>query len=197
MSEEGSPLHDLIRRVRSDDQDAATEIVAMYQPHVLRAVRLRMRDSRLRLALDPVDVCQSVMASFFARLLLGQFDVDSPEQLIRLLEKMARNKVASQARKAQVTRREIRGVDAGADRALPQASSVPDPSRVVAERDLLEQFQRRMSHEERRLSDLRGSGREWSEIAEEVGSSPAALRKKLARALDRIARELGLDDDDE
>jgi RNA polymerase sigma-70 factor (ECF subfamily) len=195
MSEEGSPLPDLIRRVRSGDQDAAAEIVSIYQPHVLRAVRLRMRDSRLRLALDATDVCQSVMASFFARLLLGQFNVDSPEQLLRLLETMARNKVASQARKAQVTRREIRGIDGSDEGAILQTSSVPDPSRIVAERDLLEQFQRRMSHEERRLSDLRGAGREWAEIAAEVGSSPAALRKKLARALDRIARELGLDDD--
>ena len=195
MTAEASPLRDLIGRVRAGDQDAAAEIVMSYQPHVLRAVRLRMRDARLRLALDPVDICQSVMASFFARLALGQFDFDSPEQLIRLLEKMARNKLASQARKAQVTRREIRGIEAFTAETNVLASFVPDPSRVVAERDLLEQFQSRLTVEERRLSELRAAGREWPQIADLVGGTPAALRKRLARAIDRIGRELGLDDD--
>jgi RNA polymerase sigma-70 factor (ECF subfamily) len=108
---------------------------------------------------------------------------------------MARNKVASQARKAQVTRREIRGLEGCAGEGRLRVAAEPDPSRVVAGRDLLEQFQCRMTQEERRLSELRGYGCEWSEIADELGGSPAALRKRLSRALDRIAHELGLDDD--
>jgi RNA polymerase sigma-70 factor (ECF subfamily) len=192
---EGGLLHELIRRVRSGDQDAAAEIVKLYQPHVLRAVRLRMRDSRLRLGLDPVDVCQSVMASFFARLALGQFDVDTPDQLVKLLDRMARNKVASQARKAQVTRRELRSLVSSEQSPEPQMAPALDPIRVVSGRDLLEQFQRRMSQEERQISDLRGAGREWAEIAAEIGSTAGALRKKLARALDRISTQLGLDAD--
>jgi RNA polymerase sigma-70 factor (ECF subfamily) len=192
---EGGLLHELIRRVRSGDQDAAAEIVKLYQPHVHRAVRLRMRDSRLRLGLDAVDVCQSVMASFFARLALGQFEVDTPEQLVKLLERMARNKVASQARKAQVTRREVEGLDGSPITPEPQTASALDPIRVASGRDLLEQFQRRMSREERQISDMRGAGREWAEIADEIGSTAGALRKKLSRALDRISIQLGLDSD--
>jgi RNA polymerase sigma factor (sigma-70 family) len=171
--------------------------VATYQGHILRAVRLRMRDSRLRLGLDAADVCQSVMASFFARLVLGQFDVDSPEKLVRLLETMARNKVASQARKAQVTRRAAQPLDGFAENERMYAGLHQDPTRIVAGRDLLDEFRRRMTVDERRLSDLRGAGCEWSEIAREVGGSPVALRKRLSRALDRIGRELRLDGDEE
>ena len=47
----------------------------------------------------------------------------------------------------------------------------------------------------RRLVELRGEGREWTSIAEEVGGNPEALRKKLARAIDRVAAALGLDDE--
>jgi RNA polymerase sigma-70 factor (ECF subfamily) len=190
---EASHLHDLVRRMRAGDGDAATEIMNLYQPHVLRSIRLRMRDSRLRLGLDDVDVCQSVMASFIARLALGQFDVETPEQVVKLLSKMARNKVASQARRAQVTRRELAGLDCSQPAPEPQAAAALDPFRVASGRDLLEQFQRRMSPEERQISDLRSTGREWAEIAEEVGSTAGALRKKLARALDRISTQLGLD----
>jgi RNA polymerase sigma-70 factor (ECF subfamily) len=73
----------------------------------------------------------------------------------------------------------------------------PDPSQLVAGSDLLEQFRRRLKADERTLSDRRADGRSWSEIAAELGGTPEALRKKLGRALDRVAGELGLDDPDD
>ena len=42
--------------------------------------------------------------------------------------------------------------------------------------------------------NLRHQGREWADIAAEVGGSPEALRKKLSRTVERVAQELGLDD---
>ncbi len=43
------------------------------------------------------------------------------------------------------------------------------------------------------LVDLRNLGLKWNAISTKVGGTPQALRKKLARALDRVAKELGLD----
>jgi hypothetical protein len=57
---------------------------------------------------------------------------------------------------------------------------------------LVEKVRGRLAEDERRLLELRQHGREWAEIAAEVGGGPEALRKKLGRALDRVARELGL-----
>jgi len=65
-------IADLIARVRAGDQAAAAELVRDYEPHVRRAVRIQLRDPRLRSVFDSADICQSVMASFFARLALGQ-----------------------------------------------------------------------------------------------------------------------------
>ena len=70
----------------------------------------------------------------------------------------------------------------------------PSPSQVVAARDLLERVRASMSEEDRFLADQRALGRGWAEIAHEAGGSPEALRKRLARAVDRAARELGLDE---
>ena len=194
--EQGSRLQELIRRVRAGDPEAAAELVRDYRSHILRAARIEMRDQRLRRVLDSDDICQSVLKSFLARLALGQYDVDEPEQLLRLLATMARNKVATQARKAQVARRDERDPEACLAAEARLADPTPCPARVATDRDLLAECRRRLSAEERRLADLRAVGRDWNQVAAEVGGSPDALRKQLARAVDRVARQLGLDDDD-
>jgi hypothetical protein len=65
---------------------------------------------------------------------------------------------------------------------------------VVAFRELLETFRTRLDPEERRLADLRAAGGSWPEIAAQVGGNPDALRYRLTRALDRVARQLNLDE---
>ena len=104
--DEGNSFLELIKRVRAADPSAAVELVRRYEPAIRRIVRLQMRDPRLRRILDSMDVCQSVLASFFLRAATGQYDLNQPAQLLRLLAVMARNKVASQARTSYVMRRE-------------------------------------------------------------------------------------------
>jgi RNA polymerase sigma-70 factor (ECF subfamily) len=183
----------LVRRVRAGDGAAAAELVRLYEPAVRRVVRLRLRDPRLRRVLDSTDVCQSVLASFFVRAAAGQYELDRPEQLLRLLAVMARNKLAGEARRAYVTRRDLA-------EEMPPGSGLPDPgpgpSQEVAWRDLLGAVRGRLSDEECRIADLRARSRGWEQIAAELGGTAEGLRKKLSRALDRVARQLGLDDFD-
>jgi RNA polymerase sigma-70 factor (ECF subfamily) len=190
MTESPTGLPALLNRFRAGDPDAARELVEAYEPHLRRIIRLRIRDSRLRRLFDSADICQSVMANFFARLSLGQYDLETPGQLIRLLEAMARNKVATQARKAEVVRRDERSID-GDDEAGTPIVPGPSPTEQVAWRELIELVRSRLSDDERQLSDLRAAGCEWTEIAARVGGSPEAARKRLERAFDRVARELG------
>src|SRR5262249_43542519 len=55
------------------------------------------------------------------------------------------------------------------------------------------EFRKRLTDEERRLAEHRAAGRGWADIAAECGGSPEALRKQLARGIDRVGQELGLD----
>ena len=71
---------------------------------------LRLRDPRMRRVFDSMDICQSVMASFFLRAAVGDFDLDEPSQLIRLLVGMARNRLAEHVRFHQRHRRDVRRV---------------------------------------------------------------------------------------
>src|SRR5713226_6267484 len=95
-----------MKRVRAGDEQAATELVRLYEPEIRREVRLRLRDSRLRRDFDSVDICQSVLASFFVRAALGQYELDQPEHLIKLLVTMTRNKRVGQVRKQQAKGRD-------------------------------------------------------------------------------------------
>jgi RNA polymerase sigma factor (sigma-70 family) len=185
---------ELIARVRAGEEAAAAELVRRYEPAIRRAVRLQMRDPRLRRGLDSGDVCQSVLASFFCRAALGQFDLVEPGQLSRLLLTMARNKLASQARKPHVLRRDHQAAGWPPPEARGLLAPGPSPSQQVAWQDLLGEVRKLLSEEERLLADRRSQSLGWAEIAAELGGSPESLRKKLARALDRVARRLGLEE---
>ncbi len=44
------------------------------------------------------------------------------------------------------------------------------------------------------MLDLREQGLEWAEIAARMGGTAESLRKRLARAGQRVSRDLGLED---
>jgi RNA polymerase sigma factor (sigma-70 family) len=191
---EPTAFDELIRRVRAGDQDAATELVRRYEESIRRAVRFRLADSRLERVLDSMDICQSVFASFFVRTAAGQFDIEQPEQLLKLLVAIARNKLAKQVHNQQRQCRDYRRVQPAEMDAEQFAAADATPSQIVAGEELLRKADRLLSDEERELRELRKEGLDWAAIAEQLGSSPEALRKKLARAMDRVAHELDLDD---
>jgi RNA polymerase sigma-70 factor (ECF subfamily) len=187
-------FEELIRRVRAGDQGAAAELVERYEPAIRRAVRFRLADARLGALLDSMDICQSVLASFFIRAASGQYALETPEQLLKLLTAMARNKLSSQARKQHARRRDSRRVAVDNQDECQFVAAGNTPSEVIAARDLLQEVHRRLSADERRLLELRSQGYDWSAIASEIGGGAETLRRRLSRALDRIAGQLGLDD---
>jgi RNA polymerase sigma-70 factor (ECF subfamily) len=189
-----NPFLELIRRVRRGDADAAAELVRQYEPEIRRAVRIRLHDQHLSRILDSLDICQSVLANFFARASAGQFDLDNPEGLLKLLVTMARNKLRDQARREQAGRRDHRRLEAGGLDGCEALDAGASPSRIVAGQELVSELRRRLSPAELYLVDQRAQGRNWTDLAAEAGASPDALRKRLARALNRVARQLGLEE---
>jgi RNA polymerase sigma-70 factor (ECF subfamily) len=185
-------FQELMQRVRAGDAAAAEELVRRYEPVLRRMVRVRLVDARLRRSFNASDICQSVLASFFVRAALGQYDLQKPDDLLKLLATMARNKVVDKARHPDLDRL--------ADQRMPvaelpeQAQVAPggSPSQQVALQDLVEEARRRLSPDERRVMELRQQGLEWAEIAAQLGGSPEALRKRFTRAVALVAEQLGL-----
>lgn len=196
MSQPQTTFADLVTRLRAGDATAAEELVRLYESSIRREIRCRMSDPRLRRVFDSMDICQAVMSSFFARAAAGQFDLQRPEQLLQLLRGMARKKLAHHARQQQAARRDVRKVEAlGGEVDSPGPDATP--SRIVAGRDMLSQVMKRLNGDEQQVAQLRSQGYEWEQIADQLGGTSEARRKQLARALDRVTRELGLEGDDD
>ena len=191
-----TPVADLLGKVRAGDAAAAEELVRTYEPELRRAIRVRLTDARLRRVVDSIDICQSVLAGFFVRTAAGQYDIQTPEELLKLLVTMARNRVIDWARRSQAGRRDGRrdvSIDHENGQQMQFASSQPGPASVLVSRELLEQVRSRLSAEELKLMEQRAEGLDWSQIAATTGDQANTVRMRLTRALDRVAEELGLE----
>jgi RNA polymerase sigma factor (sigma-70 family) len=183
-----SPFATLFARVRAGDQDAAARLVFEYESQIRRVIRIRMSPT-LRRQLDSIDICQSVMGEFFVRSALGQFELQSPAQLARLLATIARNKLLNEVARQRTKKRSAHHEEVAAEQNVIDDAT---PSRIVAARDLLEAARDRFSCEERQIADRRVDGKSWAEIAAEFGESPDALRIRYSRAVQRVMKSLDI-----
>jgi RNA polymerase sigma-70 factor (ECF subfamily) len=184
---------EFMRRVLSGDREAAADLVKRYE----RAIRLEARtkgvDPRLGRLFDSVDICQSVLASFFEGAAAGRNELSEPAQLAGLLMAMARRKLAFQARRQRAQRRDHRRAEAMPAEDFDPPGAEQTPSAIVSNEEILQKFRQGLSDEERRLTDGRAQGQSWEELAAEMGGTPEAKRKQFHRAASRVVEQLGLD----
>jgi RNA polymerase sigma factor (sigma-70 family) len=183
----------LVALARAGDEPAAAVLVREYQSELHRYVRFRLTNPGVRRLVDSLDVCQSVLASFFVRLRDGQLEVLEPRQLFRLLAVMAENKVRDKVRRHQAARR-----GGGAPVAAVGAETIDapapdtDPADAVAGREILAAVRDRVRPADREVVERWLAGEGWPQIAAAVGKKPDAVRHQVTRAVDQAARELGL-----
>jgi RNA polymerase sigma factor (sigma-70 family) len=187
-----NPFVGYVARVRTGDESALEELVARYTPVIRLEARMRLRSPHLRAVLDSMDICQSVLKSFFLRAAAGQFDIDRPEDLRRLLVKMACNKSMEAARREYADRRDARRSVEMGDEAHQVAGS-EDPVGEVEWGELLLRARQMLSPEEKLIAEGRASGQTWEELATTLGGTPDRLRMQLNRAQSRVAAALGLE----
>ncbi|HEY2250229.1 MAG TPA: ECF-type sigma factor [Planctomycetaceae bacterium] len=185
---------EFISRIRTGDQRAAAELVTRYEPVIRREIRLQLDDRNLLRAFDSMDICQSVLASFFIRTAAGEYHIESSVQLVHLLVNMARNKLVSAARREFMQRRDLRRRAAPAGIALESVTDQrPTPAEELDQRELLDRIYDRLTPDELRISRLRSGGAAWDEIAGEMGGTAQSRRMQFSRALERVAETFGID----
>jgi DNA-directed RNA polymerase specialized sigma24 family protein len=183
-------LAELLARVRQGDEDASRSVVARYELAIRVAVRTNLSDPRLRRQFDSLDVCQSVLASFFFHLTSGAYDLSDPAQLSALLTKMAQNKVRMLVRDQLRQRRDVRRLSHGNfDEGAIRAMNV-GPEAAVDDQDLIDRALDMMPPEIRAIADRRMAGELWPEIADAMGGTPDSRRKQFERAVLPIAQSL-------
>ena len=186
-------FRDLLSRARAGHQDAAGELVGRVEPRVRAAVRGQLNARDLRRVLDSGDISQAVLAGFFCRAADGAFDLGSEDRLVALLVTMARNRVRDEARREQATRRGGGRRPVESDHLLHGlACDDPTPSRAASDRETVDALFALLPEDVRYLAAERAAGREWADLAAEVGGTPQAVRKRMSRAVGKAAEELGL-----
>jgi RNA polymerase sigma-70 factor (ECF subfamily) len=185
----------LLNRVREGDEDAAIEVARRYEGRIRATLHRRIEEqAQLRRIMDSSDLCQSVLADFFIEFADGRYSLESPEDLAKLLTRMAKNKLAKKTRGVRTVKRggdHYPATDALLDTV---ASPGETPSAEIGARELIEVMENRLSPFERFVAQQRKENRTWGEIAEDIGQTPDALRKRLARAAEQIFKQLGLID---
>jgi RNA polymerase sigma factor (sigma-70 family) len=182
----------LIARVQRQDQDAATALVKLLWPALHAGVRHRLNRWGFAQVLDPEDICQGVFAEFFERVRQGKVALDAPASAARFLNAIARNRILDEIRKVLTARR------GGANRAATNADvcldAVPSnsgtPSAAVSSDELIRLVYERLAPDERVLAVRRSQGDDWQQIADQLGGTPEAMRKKLTRAFERVLEDL-------
>ena len=187
-----SDLGLLLERLRQGDEEAAKQLVQRYESAIRVAVRTHLSDPHLRRQFDSLDVCQSVLASFFFHLTSGAYDLHVPEQLSGLLMKMAQNKLRMRARDQLRQRRDIRRLSHTDVEDAKVSSEEPGPEEAIDDKDLLEHALNLMPAEIRAIADRRIAGELWPQIADAMGGTPDGRRKQFERAVLPIAESLRL-----
>jgi len=182
---------DFIQKIRNGDEEAAKDLVRRFENLIRCEVRVRLTDPSLYRIFDSMDICQSVLTSFFVRASLGQYKLDHPEDLVRLLVGMARKKLAFHARRERAQRRDHRRIQGTSAETVAAAGD--GPCKLIANREILAKFRQRLTEEERLLADLRAQGHAWDTIADRCGGTSAGRRMQLTRAVKRVAQQLDLD----
>jgi RNA polymerase sigma-70 factor (ECF subfamily) len=131
------------------------------------------------------------LASFFCRAASGQYELDRPEQLARLLMTMARNRLVSRTRKERRLVRDVRRL-ASEPAVLDQvADHRSSPSQIASRKEQLDRLKAALTANEQQILELRAEGLSWDEIATQLGGSGHARRMQLSRGIARLERQRG------
>jgi RNA polymerase sigma-70 factor (ECF subfamily) len=187
----------LLDRVAAGDAAAAGELMERGRPALAAFVELHL-DRRVAARVDPSDVVQEAQADLARR--LSEFLQRRPMPFHLWARKTAYERLLN------LHRRHLRAGQraVGRERPLPDRSSVmlagpllargPSPSQEAAAREFAERVGRVVAglpDEDREVLLLRRvDGLPCGEIASLLGITPAAARKRLGRAVNRLRQAL-------
>jgi RNA polymerase sigma factor (sigma-70 family) len=182
---------ELIERASRGDAEAAEWLIENFGPEIRREAEFLLRQNLISRKVEASDIYQSVMRRMFVGLYANQFDASAPEDLRRLLKRMVKNRVTDAARHWTSQARNLRlEVDASPSAPRDPIAAQSTASEIAMRQELVEQYERRLSPQDREILALRRQKVGWAEIASKVGSgNPEALRKRVERLIERFCQD--------
>jgi RNA polymerase sigma-70 factor (ECF subfamily) len=191
-----STFHDLMARLRGGDARAEAAAAEIFHRFARRLIGLAARhlDDRLRQKVDPEDVMQSALKSFFARQADGQYDLSGWDSLWSMLVVITLRKCGHKAEHFRAACRDV-----GREQALPDLdepahswealSREPTPSQAALLAEAVRQVMATLADErERTVLELSLQGCPLPEISGRVGRSERTVQRVLTRVRKRLER---------
>lgn len=191
MTSNAADFTTLVHQARAGDAAALDQLARTYESDLRIAARVHLGPA-LRPYLDSIDLVQSVHRSLIRGLRDDRFHLTNSAGLIALALTMVRRKIARQWRRHRRQLRRDSQTNLGVsttDVLTTLTSRSLDPARAAAVRDAIDRTLRDLDDTDRQLLQLRLNGWNTSEIAEQLGHSPEALRIRLFRLRNRLAEQ--------
>src|SRR5262249_13318250 len=161
MSDEMHEDRSLLKLWQAGDESAARQIFDRYAERLLALARRRI-SQRLASRVDPEDVVQSVFRTFFDRAKAGQFQIEDPNDICKLLARITVHKTLRQIAFHKAAKRDP-SLEAGQgsenqDRLLEVLDREPTPEAANAFVDQLDHFLARLRPQDRQILEMRMTG---------------------------------------
>jgi RNA polymerase sigma-70 factor (ECF subfamily) len=187
-----APFDDLMQRLRGGDEQAAQDIFQRFARRLIGLARKQL-DGKLRAKVDPEDVAQSALRSFFVHHAEGQYELDNWDALWSLLTVITLRKCGYQTRHFRTAGRDVRREQSPRDGAEDDSSSSfvaisgePTPSEAYRLAETVEILLREMDERDRPILLLGLQGLSTPEISAQIGRA----ERTVYRALERIRVKL-------
>lgn len=179
----------LLHRFKTGDEAALPELIDRFGHHVVRAVRRKLNRA-IRSKFDSQDFVQAVWATFFEhRERLGEFP--SSQELVAFLSRIASNKVADESRRRLCSQGKNvnREVSLDGSAGEPQlTSATPSPSAVFIAKEQWNHLVDGESDRHRQVIELKRAGKNYGQIADELGLSSKTVQRVLKRLSEKVVR---------
>lgn len=190
----------LMQRFREGDQDAASQL---FERYVGKLVSLTQRSlsSQLGRRIDAEDVVQSAFRSFFRGTRDGRFQLESGQDLWRLLAVMTVTKLKKQVEFHTAAKRDIQmerspapgDPHPGYDRTIDE----PSPADSLAMVEQVERVSAQLGRDQQRIFAMRLEGFHVEEIGAAIGISERTVRRVLDKIKALLLKQAILDGGEE
>lgn len=182
-----SPLDDLLEKLCSGDEIAASQVFQEYEPYLRKVVR-RLLPARLRSKFDSLDIVQSAWGDLLQGFRDAGWRFSSANQLRAFLVKATRNRFLDRLRQHDVV---IANERSAADNPLDQYASRTEasPSQHAQATDLWQRILHLCPPDYRPILLFKRRGLSPVEIAEKTGLHAGSVRRILRNLASQVAAD--------
>ncbi len=183
----------LMAGLQAKDPSAATRVFQQFAERLIYLARSRL-NPRLRGKVDPEDIVQSALKSFFCRQEAGQFQLNGWGELSGLLVTITMRKCGRRAEEFYAACRDVRREQRPVPHADGSCSDAdvpaldPTPYEATVLRETIEWLMCRLDPTSQQILLLRLRGHSATEIGAQVGRTVRTVRRNLEYFKQRLER---------